>query len=91
MEKSIINRSYAVLFSIQFGKGIPGCGNLNLFNRESPRKTGAGKMKTILRVPVKKSVGGYPISRMNCSTLLRISSGERGIFGDAEFPGRIRR
>ncbi|WP_342764969.1 hypothetical protein [Methanocorpusculum sp. GPch4] len=56
-----------------------------------PRKTVAGKMKTILRVPVKKSVSGYPVSRMNCSTLLRISSGERGIFGDAEFPGRMSR
>ena len=37
MEKVDYNRTYAVLFSIQFGKGIPGCGNLNLFNRESPR------------------------------------------------------
>ena len=35
MEKVDYNRTYAVLFSIQFGKGIPGCGNLNLFNRES--------------------------------------------------------
>ena len=34
MEKVDYNRTYAVLFSIQFGKGIPGCGNLNLFNRE---------------------------------------------------------
>lgn len=33
MEKVDYNRTYAVLFSIQFGKGIPGCGNLNLFNR----------------------------------------------------------
>ena len=31
------NRIYPVLFPIQLGKGIAGCGDKRLFNRESPR------------------------------------------------------